>query len=136
MRILRVTNSRTGAEVASWVGFADRWWRRAVGLLGRSSLDDDEGLLLAPCASVHTLGMRFAIDVAFLDRDGRVVSAKPRVFPGGLARGGPQASATLELPPGKLAATETKVKKVVADLSAMAEESDDDETEDAEAEQA
>jgi uncharacterized membrane protein (UPF0127 family) len=108
LRVLRVTNVRTGAEVASWVGFADRWWRRAVGLLGRSSLDHDEGLLLAPCASVHTVGMRFAIDVAFLDQDGRVVTASPGLFPGGWARGGPHASATLELPPGRLAATDTR----------------------------
>lgn len=41
------------------------------GLLGRDGL---EGALLLPhCRSVHTLGMRFPIDVAFLDAEGRVV---------------------------------------------------------------
>jgi uncharacterized membrane protein (UPF0127 family) len=39
---------------------------RRRGLLGR---DGTAGaLLLTPCRAVHTLGMRFAIDVAYLDR--------------------------------------------------------------------
>lgn len=45
---------------------------RIRGLLGRDGLDG--GLLLPHCRSVHTLGMRFPIDVAFLDRRGRVVA--------------------------------------------------------------
>ncbi len=43
------------------------------GLLGRSSLPADEGLLLAPAWSIHTWGMRFPIDVVFIDRDERVL---------------------------------------------------------------
>lgn len=51
---------------------ADTFWSRLVGLLNRSTLALDEGLLLDPCASIHTFGMRFSIDVIFLDRAGRV----------------------------------------------------------------
>jgi hypothetical protein len=40
---------------------------RTRGLLGRDSLDG--ALLIKPALSVHTLGMRFPIDVAFCDRD-------------------------------------------------------------------
>lgn len=47
--------------------FADR----SRGLLGRDGVDG--ALLLSPATSVHTFGMRFAIDVAFLDRAGRVL---------------------------------------------------------------
>ncbi|HSM62214.1 MAG TPA: DUF192 domain-containing protein [Longimicrobiales bacterium] len=108
MRIVRVTNGRSGAEVASWVAVADRWWRRAIGLLGRTALDDGEGILLAPCRSVHTLGMRFPIDVAFLDAHGLVVSTSPALSPGRMARGGQGARATLELPSGTLATTSTR----------------------------
>lgn len=44
---------------------------RARGLLGRDGID---GAMLIPrCRSVHTFGMRFAIDAAFCDRDGTVV---------------------------------------------------------------
>ena len=44
---------------------------RARGLLGRDGVGG--ALILAPCRSVHTLGMRFAIDVAYLDEHGVVV---------------------------------------------------------------
>lgn len=40
-----------------------------------------EALVIAPCGAVHTAFMRFAIDVAFLDRDGRVVKLAPGVAP-------------------------------------------------------
>ena len=40
---------------------------RRRGLLGRDGIDG--ALLLSPARSVHTIGMRFAIDVAWCDRD-------------------------------------------------------------------
>lgn len=45
---------------------------RGRGLLGRDAVDG--ALLLKPAMSVHTLGMRFAIDVAYCDADLRVLS--------------------------------------------------------------
>jgi uncharacterized membrane protein (UPF0127 family) len=47
-------------------------WDRSVGLLGRDHFD--EALLLQPAWLVHTFGMRFPIDVAFCDRQLRVIS--------------------------------------------------------------
>jgi uncharacterized membrane protein (UPF0127 family) len=44
---------------------------RARGLLGRDALDGV--LVLRPCRSVHTFGMRFPIDVVFCDRAGCVL---------------------------------------------------------------
>jgi uncharacterized membrane protein (UPF0127 family) len=52
---------------------ADGWRSRLVGLLGTTDLAVDEGLWIAPCASVHTWGMRIAIACAFLDAHGRVL---------------------------------------------------------------
>lgn len=46
---------------------------RMRGLLGRDALAPGEGLWIRPTASIHTLFMRFAIDVLFLDRDDVVV---------------------------------------------------------------
>ena len=43
--------------------------RRMKGLLGRSELPVEEGLLLRPGSSIHTFFMRFPIDAVFLDRD-------------------------------------------------------------------
>lgn len=52
---------------------ADDFWSRLGGLLARPRLRDNEALYLAPCASVHTFFMRYSIDVAFVDREGRVL---------------------------------------------------------------
>ena len=66
-----------------------------LALLPRSSAG--EGLLIPRCRSVHTFGMRFSIDVIFLDRDGYVLRQERAVRPGRiLACAG--ASAVLELP--------------------------------------
>jgi uncharacterized membrane protein (UPF0127 family) len=54
---------------------------RMKGLLGRSSIDSGEGLLLRPAGSVHTAFMRFPIDVVFLDRELRVVGIRAGLRP-------------------------------------------------------
>lgn len=54
-------------------GLADNMLTRGIGLLGRKSLAEDEGLIIDPCTSVHTWFMRFPIDVLYLDRDNVVV---------------------------------------------------------------
>jgi uncharacterized protein len=61
---------------------ASTWRRRLFGLALRRDPPDGWGLLFARCRSVHTFGMRFAIDVVFLDSHGRVVRIAPRVRPG------------------------------------------------------
>ncbi len=48
---------------------------RRRGLLGRTSVDGG-ALLITKCRSVHTLGMRFAIDVAHLDSSMRVLRVR------------------------------------------------------------
>ena len=53
---------------------AEGFFRRALGLLGRSSLAEDRGLWIRRCARVHTFAMRFTIDVLMVDRDGQIVS--------------------------------------------------------------
>jgi hypothetical protein len=55
------------------ISHARSFLARLGGLLSRAPLLDDEALYLAPCASIHTLFMRYAIDVAFVARDGRVL---------------------------------------------------------------
>jgi uncharacterized protein len=58
-------------RVLATLEVADTRSRRSRGLLGRSGIDG--ALLLRPTRSIHTLGMRFAIDAAFCDDDFRVV---------------------------------------------------------------
>jgi len=48
---------------------------RTVGLLGREPGALAGALVLRPCRQIHTIGMRFPIDVAFCDREGVVLRA-------------------------------------------------------------
>ena len=50
------------------IALARSFRSRLVGLLGRSSIDMGQGLWFEPCSCVHTFGMRFAIDLVFIDR--------------------------------------------------------------------
>lgn len=85
------------------VQVADRFWTRFKGLLGRQHLSESEGLLIRPCHSVHTMGMKFVIGVVFLDAENRVLhlieEMKPSRF-SPLIRGSKQ---VLELHPARLA---------------------------------
>jgi len=42
---------------------------RMQGLLCRAPLKEHEGFLIQPCSSIHTIGMRYDIDVIFLNKD-------------------------------------------------------------------
>lgn len=55
------------------VKIADSFSTRLKGLLGKSGLEPGEGLVIKPCNSIHTFGMKFPIDVAFVDKNDVVV---------------------------------------------------------------
>jgi uncharacterized membrane protein (UPF0127 family) len=63
---------RDGDVLAS-AEVARRARERAIGLLGRTAEEMTGALVLRPCRQVHTIGMRFPIDVAFCGRDGVVL---------------------------------------------------------------
>ena len=77
-------------------------WARGWGLLGRKELKNDQGLWLRPCGSVHTLLMRFPVDLIFLDSENQVVKTCPSLKPFKFAAGDPQTHSVLELPEGFL----------------------------------
>ncbi len=89
-----------------WVRRVERafsLWERLRGLLGRASLGPDAALLIERCGSVHTVCMRFAIDLVFLDRAWRIVRVVRNVRPGRLmVCGGLRAVRTLESEAGCL----------------------------------
>ncbi len=80
-------------EVASSPG------RRARGLLGRDGVDG--ALWLPRTRSVHTVGMRFAIDVGYCDAKGRVL-AIVTMRPGRLGRPRLRARSVVEAQAGSL----------------------------------
>jgi uncharacterized protein len=85
-----------GHEVRVATGFSARLL--GLALLPRAAAG--AGLLIPRCAGVHTFGMRFRLDLVFLDAGGRVVAVRRRVPPRRFAwqRG---AAAVLEIPSGE-----------------------------------
>jgi uncharacterized protein len=96
-------NNRTNRLVASTVEVAHTRRERRNGLLGRDSLDAGAAMLIAPCCSVHTVAMRFPIDVAFIDRDGHAVRLVHGLRPWRVAAAF-RAHAVIELAAGRLEA--------------------------------
>lgn len=84
------------------VWHAHRFWARLRGLLGRPELALDEGLMLSPCRQVHTFGLRYTLDVVYLDKQGRIVKCAPSVAPNRVS-GSRLAWHTLELAQGAIA---------------------------------
>ena len=103
---LTVTNGRTGAVLGRRVRAARNPVARLRGLLGHGTLGEGEGLLLEPCNGVHMFFMRYALDVAFLDRQWRVVEVRRGLRPWHAVPRVRGAHAALELRAGALAATE------------------------------
>ncbi|NLJ56321.1 MAG: DUF192 domain-containing protein [Firmicutes bacterium] len=62
------------------VEIADTFLRRLQGLWGRKSLPPGQGLVIKPCRAVHTVGLYFPIDIAFVNRENRICCLKD-VFP-------------------------------------------------------
>ena len=102
----------TGVEIASALELADTPLARMRGLLGRSALHRGQGMRFEPGGALHTLFMRFSIDVIFLDRDDRVLKLVHSLRPWRFARAGGTRS-VVELPAGTLEDLEVNPGDVV-----------------------
>lgn len=92
---------------------ADNFISRLVGLLCTASLSPGEGLYIAPCSQIHMFGMKYAIDVVFMDKEGLVVGVCDRISPGQVSRIFPRAYGCVELPAGIVSATGTAVGDLI-----------------------
>ena len=94
-------------DVLAAVELADTAGARRRGLLHRESFDG--ALVLRPCRHVHTAGMRFPIDVVYLDRDQHVVHVEENLKPWRLAKVSMRTASVLELPGNTLKSSGTAV---------------------------
>ena len=83
-------------------------------MLGRPAPAGGEGLLLTPCRSAHMYGMRFPLDIAFLDARREVVAIYHALPPGSRTGWHRNALHALELPAGTLIASGTAVGDVLS----------------------
>jgi uncharacterized membrane protein (UPF0127 family) len=104
----RIRNRTRGTVLATAAEVAATSRQRRTGLLKHDALQPGQGLWIVPSEGVHTFGMRFSIDVVFLDRRKQVVKVRPQMPPGRISAC-LWAHSVLELPAGAIAATSTRV---------------------------
>lgn len=76
-----ITIDGSGVSLVKRIEVAGDSASRRKGLLGRDHLDPECGFVIAPSQGVHTFGMRFAIDIVAVARDGSVVKVRSHVAP-------------------------------------------------------
>lgn len=104
-----VFNKTRESFLALNVVLADTHLMRLKGLLGTLRLKSDEGIWINPSQGVHTIGLRFAIDLVYLDDDHRVLETKESF---GTFRIGPlrmKSASVLELPTRTIYCSQTQV---------------------------
>lgn len=98
-----------GGVVAEHVEIARSSIHRGLGLMFRSSLPSGHGMAILHCNAIHMFFMRFPLDVAFLDSEGRVVRQYRGIRPWRVSRFVRKAKTAVELPVGSLAAAKVEV---------------------------
>ncbi len=106
-RTLIIRNIDRGTELANQAAVAETSAARRTGLLRHSSLPHGSGLWIVPCEGIHTFGMKFPIDVVFLDRKLKVLKTARNLKPWRISLC-LAAHSVLELPSGTLEATATR----------------------------
>jgi uncharacterized protein len=104
---IHVRNLTRDVVLADSADVADTSAKRRTGLLKHTSLEAGDGLWISPCEAVHSFGMKFAIDVLYLDRKHKIKKARADMVPRRIS-GCLTAHSVLELPAGTIARTGTQ----------------------------
>jgi len=105
---MKVINLKNNALLADNALLANTFFGRLIGLLSRRSLGTSEALILKPACSIHTLFMRFSIDVLFLDKANKVIAALPSLKPFRFSPLYFQSISVIELPENTIRLTNTQ----------------------------
>ena len=60
--------------ISDKIKIAEGFFNRLFGLIFKKELSNSEGLLFENCNSIHTLGMKYCIDAAFLNKSNEVIA--------------------------------------------------------------
>lgn len=110
---MKIINLRNNAVLADKAKLAGSFLSRLIGLLNRSSLGQGEALILEPSYAIHTLFMRFSIDVLFLDKTGKVVGIIHAFKPFRFSRAYFGCYTTIEFPENTLRDCQTQLGDLI-----------------------
>ncbi|MBI2815373.1 MAG: DUF192 domain-containing protein [Acidobacteria bacterium] len=110
-KVVYVYNRTRETFIATEAKVADNYLSRLVGLLGKTRdwVRPGRALWIVPCHGIHTVGMLFALDLIFLDRNNVVVQTEEVVSPGRISKVSLKGYSVLELPPHTVFRTGTRV---------------------------
>jgi uncharacterized protein len=103
MQLITVKDETRGTLIGNRIEVADSSLTRLVGLLGRRGVDAGAGLWIKPSSGVHTVFMRFPIDVIGLDKDRRVIKLWNNLVPWRVTSVSTQLRSVIELTAGRIA---------------------------------
>jgi uncharacterized membrane protein (UPF0127 family) len=104
-----VINLTKQTWLATKVRKADNFLTRLIGLLKRKHLGPEEALWLMPSKGIHTVGMKFPIDVVFLNRDHQVLGLMSGLVPYRVSAVHLRGYSVLELPNGTIKKSRTEI---------------------------
>jgi uncharacterized protein len=104
-----VINLTKKTWLATKVRKADNFVTRLIGLLKRTRLGPEEALWLMPSKGIHTIGMKFPIDIVFLSKDNIVLRLISGMVPYRISGVQLRAYSILELPNGTIKKSQTEV---------------------------
>lgn len=99
--------------VATHAYVATSFEDRKRGLIGMDELPGYYGMLLYPVSAIHMRGVRFPIDVVYMDKSMQVVRVVRNINPGEADAGHPKAYFVLELPSGTIHYNPVSMRLVV-----------------------
>jgi uncharacterized membrane protein (UPF0127 family) len=120
-----VINLSKKTWLATKVRKADNFITRMVGLLKRSHLGPEEALWLMPSKGIHTIGMKFPIDVVFLNKNNQVLGLISGMAPYRVSGVQLRGHSVLELPNGMIKKSHTEVGDQLEISLAESSEMDD-----------
>ena len=115
---------RSGECIAKEIEIAKTFFDRLVGLLGRFTIDANYGLFFPGCRSIHTIFMKFSLDIIFLDKNMRITKMISKMPPNRVAYGLFDTKNTLELLGGTLNNYVLKVGDQIALVERKSEDHD------------
>jgi len=107
--VVPVINLTKETWLATKVRKADNFLTRLVGLLKRTNLGPEEALWLTPSRGIHTIGMKFPIDIVFLNKSHHVVGLMAGLAPYRISPVHFNGYSVLELPNGTIKKSRTEI---------------------------
>src|SRR5262245_35927874 len=106
---MKAINTTRNKMLASTLSVADTFGSSLLGLMGRRCLPLGAGLWIVPCQSVHSMWMRFPIDVVFLSRQQSIIHLVENMKPFRITKYVSAAESVMELPASTIATTQSQI---------------------------